>query len=139
MTERQEGRPVFRRSQAFGCLGLGVFSLAIAALCIGLGIRCLTSHGAFDCIGLVTVFPLTFAVIGLGSLAVGLQRFTTASREPERATPANPFAAWQSMQLPRATNRAADLPGGVIYLPGRSPENQAEETENDATTDGGGS
>src|SRR5947209_1025409 len=91
--------PVLSRRQAYGCLGLGAFSTAVALLCLVLGVLCMQKHGTFECIGLWSVFPLAFLVIGLVSAAVGLQRFTAAGRAAPAATPVSPLGgmAWQPL------------------------------------------
>lgn len=68
------------RRHAAGCFAIAALGLAGAVLCIALGIRCVAAHDAFNCIGLLTVFPAAFLAIGLTAFAVGWRRFV---REPE--------------------------------------------------------
>jgi hypothetical protein len=107
--------PVLSRRQAFGCLGVAGLSLGVAVLCLVLGVLCMAKHGTFECIGLWSVFPLAFLVIGLVAGAVGLQRFTTAGRGAQPA-PVQPSTEWQPV-MPVARPRHG--PPDVIPLPAR--------------------
>jgi hypothetical protein len=103
--------------QGFGCLALAIVSLLAAVLCLGLGARCMADSDLFSCIGLLTVFPAAFLVVGLVSAAVAMQRFTAAGRgagSPERP-PINLGTVWRPVPV-----RVRPEPPDVIHLPGAS-------------------
>lgn len=134
MSDQAEGAGVsLSRRQGIGCLAIAAFSLAGAALCLVLGALCMGTRGFFDCIGLLTVFPAVFAVAGLASAAVGLQRFTSAGSNPEsRRAPAGLAGAWQTVQpLPPTRMPSGDLPP-VIHLPGASEPEPSTQNEGES-------
>lgn|GEM_PF-3768763 len=83
----EQPRQIARRHAA-GCFAIAALGLAGAVLCIALGVRCAATNDAFNCIGLLTVFPAAFLAIGLIAFAVGWRRFV---REPE-APARRPFS-----------------------------------------------
>lgn len=101
--------------QGFGCLGLAVFSLLAAMLCLGLGARCMATSDLFSCIGLLTVFPAVFLVVGLTSAAVAMQRFTAAGRGTTKAPAISLGTVWRPAAVPLRPERP-----NVIHLPGAS-------------------
>jgi hypothetical protein len=113
--------------QGFGCLALAALSLLAAGLCLALGARCMSGHGLFDCIGLLTVFPAAFALVGLGSAAVGLQRFTTAGRGVPRTAPPGLGTVWRPVRVERAERpRPPGTLPDVIYLSGSSVQRSVD-------------
>lgn len=73
-----------RGRQAYGCLAIAGLAAAIAAAFVVLGLLCIRSHGNFDCIGLLTVFPIAFIALALAALAVALQNLKGAGRASAR-------------------------------------------------------
>ncbi|MHB8573906.1 MAG: hypothetical protein ACYDCQ_01100 [Dehalococcoidia bacterium] len=83
-----------------------------------LGVGCLDSQDFFACIGLLTVFPLAFAAIGLASMAVGFQRFTTAGRAVAGQPAPGLGAAWQTYRATELAPAQRIAPEFVTQLPG---------------------
>jgi hypothetical protein len=123
-----DGRlPALTGRQSLGCFAVAALGLAGAALCIGLGVRCLATTETFDCIGLLTVFPAAFLAVGLTALAIGWRRFVNdTAATPARRAQVGLGAIWQPLGRPRQDS--------IIPLLGRS----AAENEEQTGADGGG-
>jgi len=120
------------RRQGFGCFAIAAVGLLGAVLCIVLGIRCLARDELFSCIGLLTVFPATFAAVGLAALVVGMRRFTTADvAAAQRQVSFGAGWQWVEPPPPDGARRNGDE---VIELPGRS--DQAGQQRNGEDKDG---
>ena len=70
------------RRQGYGCLVIAAVAAGIALLCVALGLGCMHRHGNFDCLGLLRVFPLTFLIVALAAIDVGLTSIRSQRERP---------------------------------------------------------
>lgn len=92
--------------QGFGCLSIAAVATVLALICVVSGLTCMRSHGNFDCIGLVTVFPIAFLIVALISAAVGL----TMIKSKRTATPTRPGISLGEMRDLRPLPRRDEPP-----------------------------